>query len=150
MWIARTCLSTTLLLGMLARAEDPPKPEEKHWSYTHGITPRKWGEVSPTCATGTHQSPVALSTKQAKPQSPGQPLEFSWSKATGELVDTGHSEQVNLPPGSSITYGGTRYELLQFHFHAPSEHTIDGRQRRWRRTSSTSRRTGSWRWWGSS
>ena len=48
-------------------------------------------------------------------------------EATGELVDTGHSEQVNLPPGSSITYGGTRYELLQFHFHAPSEHTIDGK-----------------------
>jgi carbonic anhydrase len=85
------------------------------------------GRGFPDLRHGGHQSPVALSTKQAKPQSPGQPLEFSWSKATGELVDTGHSEQVNLPPGSSITYGGTRYELLQFHFHAPSEHTIDGR-----------------------
>jgi carbonic anhydrase len=127
MGIARMCLSTVLLLGVLARAEDAPKPEEKHWSYLHGITPTKWGEVSPTCATGGHQSPIALSTKQAKPQAPAQPLELSWTKATGELVDTGHSDQVNLPPGSFITYGGKRYELQQFHFHSPSEHTIDGK-----------------------
>lgn len=128
MWMARMFLSMGLVLGTLARADEPTKPAgEKHWSYEHGITPQKWGEVSPTCATGTHQSPVALSTKQAKTQSPEQPLEFSWSKATGELVDTGHSDQVNLPPGSSITYGGTKYELLQLHFHTPSEHTIDGK-----------------------
>ncbi len=111
-----------------ARADEPKKAEGEHqWSYTHGITPPKWGEVSPTCATGTHQSPVALSTKQAKAQAPQQPLEFAWSRSTGELVDTGHSDQVNLPPGNAITYGGTRYELLQFHFHTPSEHTIDGK-----------------------
>jgi len=70
---------------------------------------------------------VALSSAHAKPQSPEQALEFSWSKSTGELVDTGHSEQVNLPPGNSITYGGTKFELLQFHFHTPSEHTLDGK-----------------------
>jgi carbonic anhydrase len=126
MWIARTCLAV-LALGVTARAQDQKKPEEKHWSYVHGITPAKWGEVSPTCSTGTHQSPVDLSSGHAKAQSPEQPLEFSWSKSTGELVDTGHSEQVNLPPGSSITYGGTKYELQQFHFHTPSEHTLDGK-----------------------
>ena len=128
MSVARTFLSMALVLGTLARADEPTKPAaEKHWSYEHGITPQKWGEVSPTCATGTHQSPVALSTKQAKAQSPEQALEFSWSKSTGELVDTGHSDQVNLPPENSITYGGTKYELQQFHFHTPSEHTIDGK-----------------------
>jgi carbonic anhydrase len=128
MWIIRT-FAVVLLAGTLTAAADEPKKTEgeKHWSYVHGITPPKWGEVSPTCATGTHQSPVALSTKQAKAQSPEQALEFSWSKSTGELVDTGHSDQVNLPPGSFITYGGTKYELQQFHFHTPSEHTIDGK-----------------------
>jgi carbonic anhydrase len=126
MWIARTCLAV-LALGVTARAQEQKKPEEQHWSYAHGITPGKWGEVSPTCSIGTHQSPVALSSAHAKAQSPEQPLEFSWSKSTGELVDTGHSEQVNLPPGNSITYGGTKYELQQFHFHTPSEHTLDGK-----------------------
>ena len=128
MWIIRTFAVVVLAGSLTAAADEPKKTEgEKHWSYVHGITPPKWGEVSPTCATGTHQSPVALSTKQAKAQSPEQALEFSWSKSTGELVDTGHSDQVNLPPGSFITYGGTKYELQQFHFHTPSEHTIDGK-----------------------
>jgi carbonic anhydrase len=125
-------LRSVLALVLLAastptRGDEAKKPEgEKHWGYVQGITPAKWGEVAPTCSTGGHQSPVALSTKQAKAQSPEQPLEFAWSKSTGELVDTGHSDQVNLPPGSSITYGGTRYELQQFHFHTPSEHTLNG------------------------
>jgi len=128
MWTLRT-FAVLLVAGALpVAAEEPSKPAaEKHWSYVHGITPPKWGEVSPTCAIGVHQSPVALSTKQAKAQSPEQALEFAWSKSTGELVDTGHSDQVNFPPGSSITYGGTKYELQQLHFHTPSEHTIDGK-----------------------
>ena len=126
MGITRTCL-IALLAVTWAHADEPKKPEEKHWGYTQGITPPKWGEVSPTCATGGHQSPIALSTKKAKAQSPAQPLEFAWSKSTGELVDTGHSYQVNLPPGNSITYGGTTYALQQFHFHSPSEHTLDGK-----------------------
>jgi carbonic anhydrase len=127
MGITRTCLIAVLAVTW-AHADESKKPEgEKHWGYTHGITPPHWGEVSSTCATGSHQSPIALSTKKAKAQSPTLPLEFAWSKSTGELVDTGHSEQVNLLPGSFISYGGTRYELQQFHFHSPSEHTIDGK-----------------------
>lgn len=34
--------------------------------------------------------------------------------------------QVNLAPGSAIEVGGDRFELLQFHFHKPSEEKIDG------------------------
>ena len=128
MWTIRTLSVALLAVALPAAAEEPKKGEgEKHWGYTGGITPPKWGEVSPTCATGTHQSPIALSTKQVKTQTPAQPLDFAWTKSTGELIDTGHSDQVNLPPGNAITYGGTRYELLQFHFHTPSEHTLDGK-----------------------
>lgn len=128
MGFIRTLAVSLLVVSRPAGADEPTKAEAgKHWSYTSGITPPKWGEVAPTCATGTHQSPIALSTKQAKAQSPAQPLVFAWSKSTGELVDTGHSYQVNLPPGNAITYGGTRYELLQFHFHTPSEHTLNGK-----------------------
>ena len=124
----RTLAVAVLATALPAAGDEPKKPEgEKHWSYTSGITPPKWGEVAPTCATGTHQSPIALSATQAKAQSPAEPLAFAWSRSTGELVDTGHSYQVNLPPGNAITYGGTRYELLQFHFHTPSEHTLNGK-----------------------
>ena len=43
------------------------------------------------------------------------------------IVNNGHTIQVNADPGSSCTIGGKRYELLQFHFHHPSEHLISGK-----------------------
>ncbi|MGZ6163106.1 MAG: hypothetical protein ACXWLS_07245, partial [Myxococcaceae bacterium] len=61
MWITRTfTVVAALVVVSPARADEPKKAEgEKHWSYTSGITPPKWGEVAPTCATGSTQSPVA-------------------------------------------------------------------------------------------
>lgn len=41
--------------------------------------------------------------------------------------NTGHDVEVPYGPGSGIDVGGVRYGLLQLHFHAPSEHTVDGR-----------------------
>jgi carbonic anhydrase len=38
----------------------------------------------------------------------------------------GHTIQVNYDEGSSITYNETTYQLVQFHFHHPSEHTVNG------------------------
>ena len=43
------------------------------------------------------------------------------------MIDNGHTIQVNYAPGSSIDVGGARYELVQFHFHKPSEEKIDGK-----------------------
>ena len=41
-------------------------------------------------------------------------------------LDNGHSIQVNYEPGSTLTVGGVVYELVQFHLHALSEHTLNG------------------------
>jgi carbonic anhydrase len=35
--------------------------------------------------------------------------------------------QADVPEGAAgVRIGGTRYELLQFHFHTPAEHRLDG------------------------
>ena len=41
-------------------------------------------------------------------------------------MNNGHTIQVNVEAGSYIVYNGIAYDLLQFHFHSPSEHTING------------------------
>ena len=43
------------------------------------------------------------------------------------IRNTGHTIEVACPEGSWIEVDGTRYQLLQFHFHAPSEHTVAGK-----------------------
>jgi len=98
-----------------------------HWGYTghHGAT--HWAEMDPafeTCAKGSRQSPIDISTtvKEALPA-----LEFQYSSAAPTLVNNGHTVQVNVPAGSRLTVGDKSYELLQFHFHTPSEETLKGR-----------------------
>jgi carbonic anhydrase len=43
------------------------------------------------------------------------------------LTNTGHTVQVTPPAGSYIVVGGTRYDLIQFHFHHPGEEAVKGR-----------------------
>ena len=54
-------------------------------------------------------------------------IEFNYGESAGHIVNNGHTIQVNVAEGSDIVYNGIRYDLLQFHFHHPAEHTIEGR-----------------------
>jgi carbonic anhydrase len=42
-------------------------------------------------------------------------------------VNNGHTIQVNVAQGSKIRIDGKPFDLLQFHFHRPSEEHIDGK-----------------------
>ena len=43
------------------------------------------------------------------------------------VINNGHTIQVNYAQGSSVTINGEKFSLLQFHFHTPSEHTINNK-----------------------
>jgi carbonic anhydrase len=57
-----------------------------------------------------------------------EPIVFRYRAGDFSVIDNGHTVQANVAPGNYIELGGRRYELLQFHFHRPSEERIDGRQ----------------------
>ena len=42
-------------------------------------------------------------------------------------MDNGHTIQVKLSPGNRITVGDKVFELVQFHFHRPSEEKVQGK-----------------------
>ncbi len=88
--------------------------------------PAHWGKLAPEyalCATGTRQSPIDI----AKPEQQDLPdIQFDYRPGAVTVVNNGHTVQVNCQEGNSITLDGTVYKLAQFHFHAPSEHTVDG------------------------
>jgi carbonic anhydrase len=99
-----------------------------HWTYEGKGGPTDWGKLSPnfkTCAIGTQQTPIDL--KSAIPAQPAGGLAFSYKPFAMKILNNGHTIQVNAAPGSTITVNGESYELLQFHFHHPSEHLLSGK-----------------------
>lgn len=99
---------------------------ELHWGYEGETGPDNWGSLSPDyalCADGTAQSPIDVRDASALDLTP---ISFDYGDTPDSVSNTGHSIQVEVEAGSRITYNGIAYDLLQFHFHAPSEHTIDG------------------------
>jgi len=101
--------------------------EGHHWSYGKHGGPAEWGELDQTfasCQLGKVQSPIDIRGAKAADL---PAIKFDYKPAPLKVIDNGHTIQVNYAPGSTIDVGGTRYELVQFHFHKPSEEKIDGK-----------------------
>ncbi|MDF1880083.1 carbonic anhydrase family protein [Sulfurimonas sp. MAG313] len=110
-----------------AHAEDAVA-HEKHWDYS-GNGPTHWEEFSKTCGKGIHQSPVNIIPGKTMSMDHSYTLEMH-DDITGivKVIDNGHSIKVTPEHGGSISLHGEKFNLLQFHFHGKSEHTIDGKR----------------------
>jgi carbonic anhydrase len=101
---------------------------EPHWSY-HGETgPEYWGRMKPEfnlCALGKRQSPINLQPGNTL-VGPAEPLRIRYSPSNGSVVNNGHTIQVDLQGENTLTVRDSTYDLLQFHFHHPSEETFNG------------------------
>ncbi len=101
--------------------------EEVHWSYEGDTGPAVWGALDPSfaaCDSGARQSPVDIA--EVREGGEGD-LGIRWQPGNAEVIDTGHTIQVNVAEGSAISLEGREFALVQFHFHLPSEHTVEGR-----------------------
>ena len=99
---------------------------QEDWRYGGPENPTHWGELNPefaACEIGKDQSPINL--EQVDQSSPAS-LEFNYKPTSLEINRNVHNVQVNYDKGSSLTVNGQEYELVQFHFHTPSEHTFNG------------------------
>lgn len=99
-----------------------------HWSYQGEGGPATWGSLKPEfakCASGARQSPIDIRDGIAVDL---EPVKFDYRASGFGVIDNGHTVQVNVAAGNAIEVLGRRYELLQFHFHRPSEERINGRQ----------------------
>ena len=136
--VARSCTAgiALLLVSGSIGARDQPLQDaqhEKHWGYVNGpesVGPAHWGELSgnQACSAGKLQSPIALASAGAGAATPaeGPALTFHYHASKLAMVNNGHTVQVNVDSGSSANEGGATYRLVQFHVHAPSEHTLNG------------------------
>ena len=101
--------------------------DEKHWTYSGDEGPEHWGDLSPdfgACASGKNQSPIDLFGGMDA-DLPELIFDYKSSSVIDE-INNGHTIQENLRPGNFVTIRGQRYQALQFHFHSPSEHHVNG------------------------
>jgi carbonic anhydrase len=102
------------------------------WSYEGAHGPDHWGDLDPdyaACKTGKEQSPIDI---HGAVRADLPPLHFEYHpEPLKYLINNGYTVRVNYHDapgaGNSLIIGDTRYQLTQFHFHHPSEETIDGR-----------------------
>lgn len=101
--------------------------DKAHWGYEGQEGPAHWGDLATeyaTCKTGKSQSPINITAAKTVKLAD---IKFNYQPSALDVVNNGHTIQVNYAAGSSINVGGKQYKLLQFHFHSPSEHTVDGK-----------------------
>lgn len=108
----------------------PPPPLHNpyaHWSYEGDTGPANWGKLRTEytqCLSGTRQSPIDIRDGIKVEQ---EAIVFDYKPSYFRILDNGHSIQVNYGAGSRLSVMGRNFELVQFHFHRPSEERIDGR-----------------------
>ncbi|MCH8623027.1 carbonic anhydrase family protein [Undibacterium sp. TS12] len=111
----------------VANANDKGAPA--HWGYEGKTGPAKWGaldEANSACKLSKEQSPIdIIDSKTKKAALPA--LDFKYVAGSAEVINNGHTIQLNLPAGSSMKVGSDEANLLQFHFHTPSEEKINGK-----------------------
>ena len=100
----------------------------QHWGYSGEAGPENWSKIDAKyamCGAGRNQSPVDLTAFIAAEL---KPLKFGYKAGVSEIVNNGHTVQINYAAGSSVTVDGHAFELKQFHFHSPSENRVGGKQ----------------------
>ena len=88
------------------------------------MNPAKWGEEFPLCGTGKAQSPLDIRGPFEKTT---QAIQLDYKAGPLKVLNNGHTIQVVVSPGSTMSVQGESYELLQFHFHRPSEEHVEGK-----------------------
>jgi carbonic anhydrase len=125
-YVLNTLVILSLLLTACAAQTEEAHAEPPHWTYEGEEGPEHWGELDSTyalCGTGTHQSPIDVGSPQEQDLAN---IIFHYQPSAENILNNGHTVQVNYDPGSYIELDGERYDVMQFHYHAPSEHTVDG------------------------
>jgi len=113
----------------------PASARPVHWGYEGEDGPSNWASLSPVyalCAQGKRQSPINIVKTEVKSGATWKldykttSLRIAHNEHMDEIIDNGHTIQITVDEGSTFSFGDKTYNLKQFHFHTPSEHTLDG------------------------
>jgi carbonic anhydrase len=143
-WLATVACAAVVGCGA---PDSPEAPEEVahhdethgevHWGYEGAEGPEHWADLSPefsVCASGREQSPIDLSgatsvSGEQFDRLVGEVVVSADQRAEVlDLINNTHTIQVTPGVDAAIVIDGVRFGIAQYHFHAPSEHALDGKR----------------------
>ncbi|MGZ5050647.1 MAG: carbonic anhydrase [Methylobacter sp.] len=123
------CLTHFLHMNASFAADEHADP---HWTYNEQ---ENWAELKDPlykppfpyaeCGIGQKQSPIDIATTNLIKVEKIDELQPNYVEVPLSLTNNGHTIRANITNGT-LNFGNNVYELVQFHFHAPSEHRING------------------------
>jgi len=119
-FLLSACTATT------AHKEGASAHHGKHWGYSAEVGPKHWSALNEKfhlCSEGQQQSPINLVPSTDVDLAA---LNINYNAGSKSEINNGHTVQVNIKSGNTLTIDGTTFELKQFHFHTPSENHIKG------------------------
>jgi len=101
----------------------------QQWGYEGGTGPLHWGEMEQDhdkhlmCREGVHQSPIDINKVLGFER---KKLHIHYYETSTQIINNKHTILLKYEPGSYVEWGNEVFELIQFHFHHPSEHRLKG------------------------
>ncbi len=118
-------LAMTLAAAMMS---SPALAQDKDWNFGDGVDDERWSLLNTDyalCDAGLNQSPIDLGTPNARGD---MLLTTNFGAVTGTMALGEEKVQVDFPMGMGMNSGGTEFNLIQVHFHTPSEHAVNGQR----------------------
>ncbi|MEQ4869451.1 carbonic anhydrase family protein, partial [Escherichia coli] len=109
-------INVSAYVMLLASYSGVTAASQTHWGYDVSEGPAIWGKLSPEyslCETGRNQSPVNI--REAMEAHTGQ-LQMSWAPVKQEIINNGHTVQINTTKGDTLFLDKHEFTLMQFHF----------------------------------
>lgn len=96
------------------------------YSYSGATGPAFWGNFNETCLKGKNQSPIDIPYNEFIKHSKPDNVEFH--DAHNVVIEhKGHTIEISKNLTAKLKIKDNEYNLIQFHFHTPSEHRINGK-----------------------
>ncbi len=115
-----------LTIAALASAMFASNYAHSTWSYSEKTGPEYWGDLKPEykiCKIGKNQSPIDISGAVSATLTP---VNIYYDIKAKTFLNNGHTLKAEMKDGAKLYIDGKEFRLLQFHFHTPSENTING------------------------
>ncbi|RGB43057.1 alpha carbonic anhydrase [Rhizophagus diaphanus] len=96
------------------------------FSYSGTTGPAFWGNFNETCLKGKNQSPIDIPYNEFIKYSKPDNVEFH-DVHNVIIENKGHTIEISKNLDAKLKIKDNEYNLIQFHFHTPSEHRVNGK-----------------------